>query len=333
MENRSFLDRFARIFRTSFDIDRLRYATLTSTVLLMSVAIAVLTGSITELNTVPFHISENIFAKKETLFPLMAAIVAIMTLFSFTLSYLNKKRTSGEYKERYSYFEIDSPNIRKIEQDIRRLKRLASVEVGKDSEAQIDKLVKNEIEKIAYKSIIESIKNKMESDIRLEHDIEAFSKSISRIGNEIESLKTRGNLNLTIGIMATIIGIIMLGAFVFTTNYKDISIEKFLIHFIPRISLVIFVQIFAFFFLKLYRSNMEEIKYFHNELTSIESRISAVVLAKNANNPEGMMKVITGLSAVDRNSPQQGGTAKESEQSIDMLTKLLSAVAPLVKQG
>ena len=169
--------------------------------------------------------------------------------------------------------------------------------------------------------------------MRLEHDVEVFSKSILRILSEIESLKTRGNLNLTIGIMATIIGIIMLGAFVFTSNYRDITLDKFVVHFVPRLSLVIFVQIFAFFFLKLYRNNMEEIKYFHNELTSIESRMSAVGLAKNANSSDGMMKVITGLSAIDRNSIQRGESVVESAHSIDMLTKLLSAVAPLVKRG
>jgi hypothetical protein len=332
MKSESIKARIARFGKMLFDVNRLGHATAFITVLIMSVAITVLTGSIKELNTTPLDMTVRDFSNKENYFALMAAAVAIMTLFSFTLTYLNKKRGTWEVDEKYGSFEIDSSYIKKIQRDISRLKRITSIEIGQESEGNISSLIKDEIEKIAYKSVFESIKSKIDASVRLELDIESFSKSIPRIVNEIELLKTRGNVHLSIGIIATLIGIIMLSVIVFTQSYNDISIEKFLMHFIPRISLVVFVQIFAFFFLKLYRNNMEEVKYFHNELTSVESRISAVVLAKDAKNSEGMTKVIAELSAVDRNAPHQAAGAREGEQSIDMLTKLLSAVAPLIRK-
>jgi hypothetical protein len=50
------------------------------------------------------------------------------------------------------------------------------------------------------------------------------------------------------------------------------SFIRLLHYFAPRLTLVIFVELFAYFFLKLYRNGFEEIKYFNNELTNLESR-------------------------------------------------------------
>ena len=151
--------------------------------------------------------------------------------------------------------------------------------------------------------------------------------------SEIESLESRGNLNLTIGIVATIIGIIMLGAFVFTANYESDSIEKFLYHFIPRLSLVFFVQIFAFFFLRLYKANMSEIKYYHNELTAVEARASAVAIAAESGNADSVAKVVSDLSSLDRNSVSSKSLPVDIDQSTEILTKLLTAVAPLLNKN
>jgi len=39
------------------------------------------------------------------------------------------------------------------------------------------------------------------------------------------------------------------------------------------------IELFAYFFLKLYKSDLSEIKYFQNELTNVEMRYAAVRLA------------------------------------------------------
>ncbi|MBI5525005.1 MAG: hypothetical protein HY897_01580 [Deltaproteobacteria bacterium] len=40
-------------------------------------------------------------------------------------------------------------------------------------------------------------------------------------------------------------------------------------HYVPRITTVTFIEVFAFFFLKLYRASLIEIKFYQNELTSL----------------------------------------------------------------
>ena len=307
------------------------YALMIGT-LIISTAIVIIAESVKELTNSPFEINESGPIIKEPLIALMAATVSLMTLFTFTLTYLNKKRDSPQIDDLYSDVQMDFSNFRNIERDIRRLKRISSLEIGDVSETRIELAVKEEIKKIAYRSILKSIKDNLRDEIRLEHDVDSLAKSISRMINEIWSLKTRGNLNLTIGIMITLLGIVMLGVFVFTSSYDNIGVDKFIIHFIPRISLVIFVQIFAFFFLKLYRNNMEEVKYFHNEITSAESRLSAVVLAKNSQNLDGMAKVVSQLSILDRNAAQGNSRIADNDHSIETLTKLLNVVAPLLKR-
>jgi len=51
-------------------------------------------------------------------------------------------------------------------------------------------------------------------------------------------------------------------------------------HYVPRLSLVIFIEIFAFFFLKLYKTSLFDIKYFNNEKTNFDFKILALNASK-----------------------------------------------------
>ncbi len=50
-------------------------------------------------------------------------------------------------------------------------------------------------------------------------------------------------------------------------------------YFITRISLVAFIEVFAYFFLRLYRYSIFEIKHFQNEMTNAEFRVMALEAA------------------------------------------------------
>lgn len=43
-----------------------------------------------------------------------------------------------------------------------------------------------------------------------------------------------------------------------------------LIALVPKLSVTLLVQIFSYFFLAMYRSNQNDIKYFQNEITYID---------------------------------------------------------------
>lgn len=90
-----------------------------------------------------------------------------------------------------------------------------------------------------------------ESLIPLEYNIDRYIQKLSR--NSI--------VNLIIGILGTIISISILSITLISIDtYHDIG--QFFLTYLPKLSFVIFIQLFAFFFLRLYKSNLEDAKYF-----------------------------------------------------------------------
>ena len=66
-------------------------------------------------------------------------------------------------------------------------------------------------------------------------------------------------------------------------------------------SLAVFVQTFAYFFLRLYKTSLDDIKYYQNEITNIESKwlaLNAVMEEKD----KALLKIIVdSLSKTERN--------------------------------
>lgn len=152
---------------------------------------------------------------------------------------------------------------------------------------------------------------------RTHHDMieEQFAVSAGRLNGELGALGRRGNLNLALGIVTTIVGLSLLGYFVVKTSLQPEQLPTFAIHFIPRISLVIFVEVFAYFFLKLYKATLSEIKYFQNELTNIEGKFMAVKAAFAVGDSKVIELVIKNLVLTERNYLlKKGETTVQLEQ-------------------
>ncbi len=100
---------------------------------------------------------------------------------------------------------------------------------------------------------------------------------MQRLSGEIDSLSRRAQVNLAIGAITSIIAIFLL--FLGTiTIAGEIQDWESLAKFAPRLTLVIFLETFSFFFLRLYRESLMEIKYYQNELTNIQFKIIAIDL-------------------------------------------------------
>ena len=84
-----------------------------------------------------------------------------------------------------------------------------------------------------------------------------------------------------------------------TTTFS--SLPDFLIHYLPRLTLAIFIQVFAFFFLKLYKNNLEDGKYFQNELTNISAKSSSLILAYVLKKDDNIASILKELSVTERN--------------------------------
>lgn len=129
-----------------------------------------------------------------------------------------------------------------------------------------------------------------------------FDESRARLAKELEALGRRGNLNLALGAVTTVIGLALLGASVFSekTNAAR-DLWAFVSHFVPRLTLVVMIELFAYFFLSLYKASLAEIKYFQNELTNVEAKQVSLRAALSFGDQAMIGDTLAKLAATERN--------------------------------
>ncbi len=89
-----------------------------------------------------------------------------------------------------------------------------------------------------------------------------------------------GNLNLFIGILTTIFSVTILFITLFNPPpIPNVSASDKLISYLPRFFLALFIEIFSFFFLRLYRKTLDDIKFISNERTNVELKLIALETA------------------------------------------------------
>lgn len=178
---------------------------------------------------------------------------------------------------------------------------------GLDAQSRADLIdkIKAGLRDEASTAILEEIRKKSEiaeaRSAQAYNMAKQFEESRSRLQKELEALGWRGNLNLALGATTTIIGIGLLGFNVFAETNSANDLWTLASHFVPRLALVLLIEVFAFFFLSLYKSNLGEIKYFQNELTNIELKQIALGSAIAAKDATVLFEVIGKLAATERN--------------------------------
>lgn len=153
-----------------------------------------------------------------------------------------------------------------------------------------------------------------------------YELSLQRLKNEMVALSWRSDLNLGLGIVITVIGFILLGFFLFKNDSTSEQFTSFAVHFIPRLSLVIFVEMFAYFFLALYKSTLSEIKYFQNELTNIESKYCALRIAIQVPCNNALEKVIDQFACTERNHLLKKGEITVSSEQQKLNKELITEI-------
>lgn len=179
----------------------------------------------------------------------------------------------------------------------------------------------------------------------------SFSRSsVDRLKREISDLRLRSNTNLLIGMLITAGGLWLLWSTVTMLDSSDLlkvlasegneSNVKFfknlILPVIPRVLLIIFVEVFAYFFLRLYRNGLSEIKYFQNELTNIEAKLTAAEFAFVTKNDEALKFAIECLSKTERNFVLEKGQTTvdlEKAKSKSQLSKDIIKIVPDLFKG
>lgn len=136
----------------------------------------------------------------------------------------------------------------------------------------------------------------------------------SRLSQEVAALTRRGNLNLVIGGATTLMAVALLVYVVMgATQSATKDIDALLWVYVPRLSIAVFIEIFSFFFLRLYRAGLDEIKYFQNELTNIDMRNIALESAFLMRDESALGRLIEELSRTERNFRLQ-----KDESTVDL---------------
>ena len=169
--------------------------------------------------------------------------------------------------------------------------------------------LREELQRVAKEDFLNDIRSSIVKDTaRLELE-DKHTETTTRLRSGMTSLSRRASVNLALGIVTASTGIAVLGY-----NIPLFAPDNFVSVFTPRISLVIIIETFAYFFLRLYSKGLIEIKYFQNEITNVESKYMALLAAMHLGKETTTSDVIGRLAQTERNYVlQRGQTTAEVE--------------------
>lgn len=155
-----------------------------------------------------------------------------------------------------------------------------------------------------------------------------FDSASARLQQEIGSLTRRANVNLLIGVATTVVAVGLLVYMVVGAVPPFTSWTELLSHYIPRLSTVIFIEVFSFFFLRLYRASLAEVKSYQNELTTLDSRRVALAASSISSDPKVILTVVTALAKA---AQPASGIAPEVSAGVPEVKEISEIIERLAK--
>ena len=163
--------------------------------------------------------------------------------------------------------------------------------------------------------------NDVDRFIELSEYGQVFSLMRSRLLGECRRLGNRSNINLAIGISISGLGIYFLVEPVLDSTYYMTEDWRSAIHSIAvRLPLAIVINLFAYFFLNLYRLGLADIRFFQNEITNLEHRLAALIAAKLEKPIDEYGQIVYEISKTERNFVLSRG-----QSTIDLRREEISA--------
>lgn len=244
----------------------------------------------------------------------VATIVAVMVGIFATTRYLQR----GELPFR-SELQKELAELRiRIEKDL--TARGAGPSLTEQDKEILMRTMQENIRAETVGVLLSTLENRVAEKYGEQHIRELIIRqgiqTLDRLRQELFALSKRGNLNLSIGIVTTISGLLLLGMFVLREAPQANDMSQFIVAFLPRISLVLLIEIFAYFFLRLYKSTLSEIKYFQNEITSIEAKFLALTVSASMGKEDQLKSILEQLARTERNFIlEKGQTTIDLERS------------------
>lgn len=169
--------------------------------------------------------------------------------------------------------------------------------------------------------------------------------SLRRLGQQIEVLGSRANLNLIMGVLFCSFGLIALWMTFFVRDGVTTSIAPttgntdfldFAKEYIPRLSLVLIIEVIGFFFLRLYTRTLSDIRYVQNELTNVEMKMIALTVSLKRGEAKIINNVIESFTSTERNaviSKDQTSLEIEKERASSEAQERLMQTLPSIIHG
>ncbi|UFN68467.1 hypothetical protein LN249_09035 [Vibrio alginolyticus] len=300
--------------------------------------------------------NREVSSASQLLYTLSPLAITLSGVFIFLINYLRDGQivsTSTESdlvkdelallrKELYALQYTNESNVEleekisSVEKQIKNLNFDDLVLDEKEKENIIKKIQQN-VADDANRVLLKDIEDRFSQQFVKDHQLKSLRSQFSlirdRLNREIQSLSRRGNVNLAIGVLTTIVAVGILASTVITAA-TELKGDALLSYYLPRITLSIFIEVFSFFFLKLYKSGLNEIKYFQNELTNAEFRFIAVERSIALDDTDSIKLVINELSTTERNFKLSKGEStvelEKDKAERDSLNNVLSALTKII---
>lgn len=243
-------------------------------------------------------------------------------------------RDSERFKDESADFE--NVEIGEIKTEIQEIKELIS-KIGEGELKEVANQLRANLVADSASVLVTELKSKIQQDDNLRSTrvtIRAiFGKSEERLFDQVQTLRAQSNTNMQIGCFIAFLGAAILVVSIFFVNSKPTSLDELVFQIVPKLSVVVLIELFAYFFLKMYRSNLSEIRYYQNEITNVEMKKAGVFLAISKTAPD---LVLNDLCSTDRNFVmEKDQTTQELERvkvDRDSTKNLLDAVTSLLKK-
>ncbi|WP_112181630.1 hypothetical protein [Paraliobacillus zengyii] len=256
----------------------------------------------------------NAFYINITALDLFSGVFYVLTVLGTLMLYLqtgfkksslleiNGSNDSVQNSQDVENLKLELNNIREKLNNLEKHSNVSSSNLNKEKLEEIQEIIKSKIIDETNDKFIKKLEEKVE-DNQFQNKVEqSFFNTLNRLKREIGTLNTRSNLNLAIGITVTGVGLYLLYLFVFKGNLESANDTlSFIVQFVPKLSLVIFIEVFAFFFLSLYKTSLAEIKYYQNEMTKIETKYLALVTALELKSEDITLEILREFSSIGHN--------------------------------
>lgn len=288
-----------------------------------------------EINLLGFRVTVTNFA---------ITVIVIASIISAFFSYIENGSTEKR-KNEIKWKSIAERESRQSEALYSELRKLLVNGKGKGyDKEELDSLINQKIENNSESFLKAYIDNNYSEDILKEAKLKQVDFQIRElqagVNVQIGKLSRNGTVNLLIGLLTSVTAIIVLLTLI--SDVKDrhfTDIKEMLPFLVPRTTLAIFIETFSFFFLRLYKANLEDVKYFHNERTNIDSKIIALKVAMSYENKEALDEVIKSFFNVERNfilkkdetTINVERVKMGSQQDIDLISKFIEIIEKVKK--